>query len=337
MQCFSCGWHACESVFCDSLFAAQELRAFETWSVRSATVPACKVTDCGSHVKRGKDLPLALSAFVLLMIDSIPSVRRCLSRASSHCIKVEHITLVIGQFWRSVSYNPPFTALELCAVEAWLVSPGSDSVSLCSMCIIPFQLPSMMSFIDSLSTATELSTLKTWVVRTALVYNGTDDGTHAKHVVTKDMWPPVHVALSLPALRKVWQPETHLLNWCVFFPRTVYRVALKSRAQCSSLLCWTSGCALFVQLSFMMSLYNPLFTASEPSTLKTWSVRPAKESACKVTDVGTCAKSVVTRGDAKVDNTVQPVIGNGLHSSRSNSEQSVNPWTFQFRRLWRSS
>ena len=258
-------------------------------------------------------------------------------------------------------------------MEAWLVSPGSDSVSWCSMCIISFHLPSMMSFIDSLSTATELSTLKTWVVRTALVYNGTDDGTRAKHVVTKDMWPPVLVALSLPASRKVWQPETHLLNWGVFFPRTVYRVALKSRAQCSSVLCWTSGCALSVQLSFMMSFYNPLFTASEPSTLKTWSVRSAKESACKVTDVGTCAKRVVTRGDAKVDNTVQqsrehsaarycvglrvgtcakrvvtrgdakvdntvqPVIGNGLHSSRSNSEQSVNPWTFQFLRLWRSS
>ena len=91
MQCFSCGCHACESVFCDSLFDAQELRAFETWSVRSATVPACKVTDCGSHVKRGKDLSLALSAFVLLMIDSIPSVRRCLSRAASHCINVVHI------------------------------------------------------------------------------------------------------------------------------------------------------------------------------------------------------------------------------------------------------
>ena len=50
----------------------------------------------------------------------------------------------------------------------------------------------MMSVIDSLSTAIELSTLKTWVVRTALVCNGTDDGT------------------------QVWQPETHLLYWLCF-------------------------------------------------------------------------------------------------------------------------
>ena len=35
----------------------------------------------------------------------------------------------------------------------------------------------MMSFIDSLSTATELSTLKTWVVRAALFYIGTVGGT----------------------------------------------------------------------------------------------------------------------------------------------------------------
>ena len=172
--------HACESVSCDSLFAAMELRALETWSVRPATVPDCKVTDCGSHVKRVNALSLALSE----------------------------------QVWQ----------------------PGAH-VLLCSVCIIPFQLPSMMSVIDSLSTAIELSTLKTWMVRPALVYNGTDDGT------------------------QVGQPETHLLNWCVFFPRTVYRVALKSRAQCSSVLCWTSGCALSVQLSFMMFFYKSLHCA----------------------------------------------------------------------------
>ena len=337
MQCFSCGCHACESVSCDSLSAAQELRALETWSVRPATVPDCKVTDCGSHVKRVNALSLALSAVVLLMIDSFPSVRRCLSRASSHCIEVEHIALVIGQFWRSVSFNSPFTALELRAVEAWLVSPGSDPVLLCSVCIIPFQLPFMMSFIDSLFTAPELSTLKTWVVRSAIDCNVTDDGTHAKHVVTKDVWPPDHDALSLSSLRKVWQPEAHLLNWCVFSPRAVTRVVLKSRAQSSSLLCWASGCSLSVQLPFMLSFYNPLFTASVPSTLKTWSVRSAKEPACKVTDDGPFVKRVVTRGDAKVDNTVQSVIGLGLHSSRSNSEQSDKLWTFQFLRLWRSS
>ena len=135
MQCFLCGCHACESVSCDSLFAAQELRAFKTWSVRSATVPVCKVSECGSHVKRGKALSLALSAFAMLMIDSIPSVRRCLSRASSHCIEVEHITLVTGQFWRSVSYNPPFTALELRAVEAWWSAQGLTPCR-CVRCVL---------------------------------------------------------------------------------------------------------------------------------------------------------------------------------------------------------
>ena len=36
----------------DSLITALGLRALETWSVRPATVPDCKVTDCGFHVKR---------------------------------------------------------------------------------------------------------------------------------------------------------------------------------------------------------------------------------------------------------------------------------------------
>ena len=146
--------HACESVSCDSLFVALELRALETWSVRPATVPDCKVTDCGSHVKRVNALSLALSE----------------------------------QVWQ----------------------PGAH-VLLCSVCIIPFQkrvVPFMMSFIDSLFTAPELSTLKTWVVKSA------------------------------------------------------------------------------------------------------------KESVCKVTDDGPFVKRVVTRGAAKVDNTEQPVIGLGLHSSR---------------------
>ena len=164
--------HACESVYCDSLFAALELCALETRSVRPATVPDCKVTDCGSHVKRVNAWSLALSE----------------------------------QVWQ----------------------PGAH-VLLCSVCIIPFQLPFMMSFIDSLFTAPELSTLKTWVVRSAKDCKVTDDGPHVKRVVTRDAWPSDHDALSLSSLRKVWQPEAHLLNWCVFSPRAVTRDVLQSR------------------------------------------------------------------------------------------------------------
>ena len=54
--------------------------------------------------------------------------------------------------------------------------------------------------------------------------------------------------------------------------------------------------------------YNSLFTASELSTLKTWLVRSAKESVCKVIDDGPFVKRVVTRGAAKVDNTEQLVV-----------------------------
>ena len=74
-------------------------------------------------------IPTTVATVVLLMIDSIPSVRRCLSRASSHCIEGEHIALVIGQFWRSVSFNSPFTALELRALETWSVRSAKESVA----------------------------------------------------------------------------------------------------------------------------------------------------------------------------------------------------------------
>ena len=75
-----------------------------------------------------------VATVVLLMIDSIPSVRRCLSRASSHCIEGEHIALVIGQFWRSVSFNSPFSALELRALETWLARPAKESGCTVTVC-----------------------------------------------------------------------------------------------------------------------------------------------------------------------------------------------------------
>ena len=272
-------WVPClRCVFCDSLFAAQELRAFDTWSVRSATVPVCKVTVCGSHVKRGKTVSLDWSAFVWLLIDSIPSVRRWLSRALSHCFESEHVTLAIGQSWRSVAYDPLCSAREMRAVEAWLVSSGADSVVLCSVGSISFQLQYMMMFIVSSFITPKLSTLKTWLVRSAMDCKVTVDRHHTKRVVTRDAGSLVLVALSLPGMRKVWQPETQLLFWYVLSSRVV----------------WAPGGTL------MRSLYNSLFTASERNTSKSWSDRSTKESDCKITDIGTCAKRVVTRGDGKV-------------------------------------
>ena len=147
-------------------------------------------------------------------------------------LKLSTLHPCFGQFWRSVSCNSPFTALELRAVEAWLVSPGADSVVLCSVGSISFQLQYMMSFIVSSFITPELSTLKTWLVRSAIDCKVTVDSHHAKRVVTRDAWPLVLVALSLPGMRKVWQPETHLLYWYVSSPRAV----------------WASGGTLFVQL-----------------------------------------------------------------------------------------
>ena len=224
--------------------------------------------------------------FVLLMADSILSVRRCLS---------------------------PSTALELRAVVAWLVSSGPDFVVLCSGGPINFQLQYMMSFIVSSFTTPKLSTLKTWLVRTAIDCKVSVDSHHAKRVESRDAWPLVLVASSLTGMRKVWQPETHLLYWYVSPPRAV----------------WTSGGTLFVQLTFMRSLYNSPFSASVRNTPKSWSDRPAKEPDCKITEVAPLVKRVVSRGDAKVDNTVQPDIGMGLHSSRCNSEQWDKLWTPQ--------
>ena len=165
-----------------------------------------------------------------------------------------------------------------------------------------------------LFTAPELSTLKTWVVRSAKDCKVTDDGPHVKRVVTRDVWPSDHDALSLSSLTPVWQSEAHLLNWCVFSSTCCDQGrGAKSRTQSSSLLSWASVCA---QLPFMISVGVEHPSPISRSTLKGWSVRSAKESVCKVTDDGSFVKRVVTRGAAKVDNTEQRVIGLGLHSSR---------------------
>ena len=132
-----CGYHVKRVVFwngfffvvqvvsCDNLYTVSELSAMKIRSVRPATVPDCKVTDCGSHVKRVNALSLALSE----------------------------------QVWQSGAH-----------------------VLLCSVCNIPFQLPFMMSLIDSLFTAPVLSTLKSWVVRSAEDCKVTDDGPHVNRV-----------------------------------------------------------------------------------------------------------------------------------------------------------
>ena len=81
---------------------------------------------------------------------------------------------------------------------------------------------------DSPHTASELSALKTWLVRSAKEtdFNVTDGGSHVKRVVTRDVWQD---ALSLALLEEVWQPGST-------------RVELIVR------------CVLSVQLPFMMFL-----------------------------------------------------------------------------------
>ena len=107
----------------------------------------------------------------------------------------------------------------------------------CSVCVLSFPLPFMMSLTilsslrwscavgpacesvshDSLFTASELSTLKTWLVRSAKEPDCkvTDCGFHVKCAVTRDVWVSIHLtsrtsdhdALSLALLKEVGSQE----------------------------------------------------------------------------------------------------------------------------------
>ena len=214
---------------------------------------------------------------VRIATDRSPHVTRVVSMNGS--VSVAH----------DVSYDSHFTGLELSAVHSLMDRPVSESVHkvtdcgslvkrvnalslalseqvwqpgapvwLCSVCIIPFQLPFMMSLIDSPFTAPVLSTLKSWVVRSVKDCKVTHDGPYVKRVMIRDVWPPCHDALASSLLRMVWQPVAHLLNWWVFSPCCDQGRVAKSRTQSSSLLSWASVCALSVQLPFMMSLQSSL-------------------------------------------------------------------------------
>ena len=72
----------------------------------------------------------------------------------------------------------------------------------------------------------------------------------------------------------------------------VVKNALPREACCDR----ASVCVFLFSAAIHDVSYDSLFTAPELSTLKTWLVRSAKESDCKVTDGGSHVKRVVTRG-----------------------------------------
>ena len=109
---------ACESVSHDSLFTASELSTLKTWLVRSAKEPDCKVTDRGFHVKcavtRGR---------VGFHSSDIEDVRpRCVVvgfvkrgwQPGAHVLSCSVCVLSFPLPFHDVSYDPLFTALELC-------------------------------------------------------------------------------------------------------------------------------------------------------------------------------------------------------------------------------
>ena len=147
MQCFSCGCHACESVSCDSPFAAQELRALETWSVRPAIESGCTVTVCGSHVKRVVKLvvePLATvvlglcSQLFIMSLTTLPSLRWswCVDTVVGQaCQRVGCAVTDCGSGWVSaLSYSSCLSRLSLrcvgvCALTLWSVRSAKESVA----------------------------------------------------------------------------------------------------------------------------------------------------------------------------------------------------------------
>ena len=153
------GLGLCSQLFIMSLTTLPSLR----WSLGVDTVVGqacqrvgCAVTDCGSPT-----VGLGLCSQLFIMsLTALPALRWSL------CVDT-----VVGQVCQRVgctvtacgSHVKRVNALSLALLEQ-VCQPGAH-VLLCLVGIIPSQLPFMMSFIDSLFTAPELSTLKTWVVR----------------------------------------------------------------------------------------------------------------------------------------------------------------------------
>ena len=125
-----------------------ELRALEMWSVRAATVPDGKVTDCGSHVKRVDALSLALSeqdwqpgAHVLLCSVCILSVQMPFMMSLTILPSLRR-SCAVGQA------SPCGLPREACRDQGRVAKSRTRSSLLlgwASVCVLPVQPPFMMS------------------------------------------------------------------------------------------------------------------------------------------------------------------------------------------------